>query len=566
MSYGSEKTEHIKTKRISSSSITNKMKKKLLVEHFVFVKNHKNRISRYIFNHKALLLTAESRKELVAHAKLFNTEQLYSWEVQTIFKQTLDFYENWLDKSTSNNKFFVQKNYLVTYYKKNVSGKTGNILHKKGDVKTKELIEKSTNLTQLMNWLIYVEGSKLDTVLKSLPDDILKKETALKFNNRLQTLRQGKHWNRVKTLILNKRERLLSKMNQPIVYSSGSYAKKPIYQNTMHSYLHVNEDKKHQHWYNFRIGKETIKLPLSYNPSFHGKSDLSEFDITKIHTVKLNSREQINIGLTYNDKKEYFTPLTKNDQIDGKTLCGIDLNVASNFCTIAFHDKEVATDYDRNYITKVVQQLLSYEEKGYKSKSEKQNKELQKLLLGVEFYFKHLISDILKDLISKGITDIVLEDLNLTQCKASFIKDETLNMKYSKLIRLLRLSSIKEWFQQQANNKGIRVHLTTPCYTSQTCSKCQYVDRNNRNKRDFECLNCGHQQDADKNASRNIYARLLVYVLRNSFHKLELGQYVPILMKKENVRIKLTSLYEVDNERQRLNQVFDSETTSFRSW
>ena len=138
MSYGSGKSEHIKTKRISSSSITNKMKKKHLADHFTFVKQHKNRISRHIFNHKALLLTAESRKDLVSQAKLFNTEQLYSWEVQTIFKQTLDFYENWLDKLTFNNKFFVQKIYLVTYYKKNVSGKTGNILHKKGDIKTKD--------------------------------------------------------------------------------------------------------------------------------------------------------------------------------------------------------------------------------------------------------------------------------------------------------------------------------------------------------------------------------------------------------------------------------------------
>jgi hypothetical protein len=147
-----------------------------LADHFTFVKQHKNRISRHIFNHKALLLTAESRKDLVSQAKLFNTEQLYSWEVQTIFKQTLDFYENWLDKLTSNNKFFVQKNYLVTYYKKNVSGFTGNILHKKGDIKTKDLIEKSTNLTQLMNWLIYVEEFKLDTVLKNYPTIFSKKK------------------------------------------------------------------------------------------------------------------------------------------------------------------------------------------------------------------------------------------------------------------------------------------------------------------------------------------------------------------------------------------------------
>lgn len=565
MSYGSAKKENLKTKRISSSVIINTAKKERLIDHFTFVKNHKNRISRHIFNHKNLLLNADSKKELISHAKLFNTDQLYSWEVQTMFKQSLDFYENWLDKLTMNNKFFIQKEFLITYYKKNMTSKAGHTIYRKGTVKDKELVEKSTNLTQLMNWLMYVEESNIDTVLKSIPDDILKKDKAIQFNNRLATLRQKNYWSRVKLLIINKRERLLSKMNNPIVYSSGSYSKKPIYQKTLHSYLHVNEDKKHQHWYNFRIGGETIKVPLAYNKDFHGKSDLSDFDLTKIHTVKLNTKGRVDIGLTYEDKKEYFKPLSKSDKIDGKKLCGIDLNVVTNFCTIAFHDKEIAINYNRNHISKVVKQLLAYEEKGYNLKSKKENESLQQLLRGVEFYFKHLISNILKDLIAQGITDIVLEDLNLTQCKASFIKDEVLNMKYSKLIRLLRLSSVKTWFQEQANNKGIRVHLTTPAYTSQTCSKCHYVDSKNRNKREFECLSCGHKQDADANSSRNMYLRLYLDVLRNSFHKLELGQYVPIIMKRENVRIKLTSLFEADNERQRMDVFTYSETSSFRA-
>jgi len=279
----------------------------------------------------------------------------------------------------------------------------------------------------------------------------------------------------------------------------------------------------------------------------------------------LNSKGNINIGLTYKDEKEYFKPLDKSDQIDGTKLCGIDLNVSTNFCTIAFHDTEIATDYDRSYVQKVVEQLLEYEKTGYQLKSKKQNQKLQKLLSGVEFHFKKLISTILQDLINKGITDIVLEDLNLTQCKASFIKDEVLNMKYSKLIRLLRLSSIKTWFQEQANNRGIRVHLTNAAFTSQTCSKCQYIDKNNRKGREFECLNCGHCQDADKNASRNIYSRIFVDVLRTSFHKIELGQYVPILMKKENVRIKLTSLCEADNECQRLRKFSRSDTQYFNA-
>lgn len=565
MSYGSTKKDKLKTKRISSSAIINKKKKDRLIEHFDFVKNHKNRISRHIFNNKELLLTTESKKRLMSHAKDFNTDQLYSWEVQTMFKQSLDFYENWLDKLTMNNKFFIQKEYLITYYKKNVTSKDGHILNKKGSVKTKELIQKSTPLTQLMNWLMYVEECEIDTVLKSIPNDIIKKDKAIQFNNKINKLRQSEYWSRVKTLILKKRKQLLSKMNNPIVYSSGSYSKKPIYQNTLHSYLHVNEDKKHKYWYNFRIGSETVTVPLAYNKEFHGKSDLSDFDISKIHTVKINSKNRINIGLSYEDKKEYFKPLEKSDKIDGTKLCGIDLNVATNFCTIAFHDKYLAINYKRDYIKKVVKQLLEYEKEGYKLKSKKENHKLQKLLSGVEFYFKHLISDILKDLVNKGITDIVLEDLNLTQCKASFIKDEELNIKYSKIVRLLRLSSIKSWFEEQANNKGIRVHLTTPSYTSQSCSKCHYIDSNNRNKSEFKCLNCGHTQDADANAARNIYSRICLDVLRESFHKLEAGQYVPTLMKRENVRIKLTSLFEADNERQRVNLFSNLETRSFRA-
>ena len=157
MSYGSEKTEKIKTKRITSLPVTNKVKKLRLVEHFASVKGHKNLISKYIYSQRHFLLTAENIKILKSHSKEFKIDELSAWEVQTMFHSILDFYKNWLDKLTSNNKFFIQKNYLVTYYKKNVTSRAGHILHKKGDFKSKELIEKSTNMTQLMNWMIYVD-------------------------------------------------------------------------------------------------------------------------------------------------------------------------------------------------------------------------------------------------------------------------------------------------------------------------------------------------------------------------------------------------------------------------
>ncbi len=130
---------------------------------------------------------------------------------------------------------------------------------------------------------------------------------------------------------------------------------------------------------------------------------------------------------------------------------------------------------------------------------------------------------------------------------------------------MLRLSSIKEWFREQANNKGIRVHLTNPAYTSKTCSKCQCVEHTDRQSRSFQCNNCGHHQDADANAARNIFNRISVEVLRSSLHLIKEGQYCPSLLGRKQVQIKLTALFEVDNERQRLDKFSDLETSSFRA-
>lgn len=49
-----------------------------------------------------------------------------------------------------------------------------------------------------------------------------------------------------------------------------------------------------------------------------------------------------------------------------------------------------------------------------------------------------------------------------------------------------------------------------PSYTSQKCSKCGHTHRRNRNKEDFLCLSCGHKDNADLNASKNILDRFLI--------------------------------------------------------
>jgi putative transposase len=51
---------------------------------------------------------------------------------------------------------------------------------------------------------------------------------------------------------------------------------------------------------------------------------------------------------------------------------------------------------------------------------------------------------------------------------------------------------------------GGHLELINPKFTSTRCSECLYNDKENRKKKFFECLNCGHTDDADKNASKNI--------------------------------------------------------------
>jgi putative transposase len=56
--------------------------------------------------------------------------------------------------------------------------------------------------------------------------------------------------------------------------------------------------------------------------------------------------------------------------------------------------------------------------------------------------------------------------------------------------------------------RGGRVVKTGPAFTSQTCSACGVVDaRSRKSQASFECVACGHRDNADSNAAKNIVRR-----------------------------------------------------------
>ena len=64
---------------------------------------------------------------------------------------------------------------------------------------------------------------------------------------------------------------------------------------------------------------------------------------------------------------------------------------------------------------------------------------------------------------------------------------------------------LQSYVEYKAKREGIKVRFVDPAYTSQTCSRCGHIDKDNRQtQEDFKCIKCGFELNADHNAAINI--------------------------------------------------------------
>ena len=116
--------------------------------------------------------------------------------------------------------------------------------------------------------------------------------------------------------------------------------------------------------------------------------------------------------------------------------------------------------------------------------------------------------------ISKNHAMIVIEDLqirNMSKSSKGTSEKHGKNVKAKSGLNKAILDQGWFEFRRQLEYKqswrGGFVVAIPPQYTSQRCSCCGYVSRNNRQTQaKFECVECGHSENADINAARNILA------------------------------------------------------------
>ena len=105
---------------------------------------------------------------------------------------------------------------------------------------------------------------------------------------------------------------------------------------------------------------------------------------------------------------------------------------------------------------------------------------------------KYAVGCITKEVVEKALKNragIAMENLNFRSHTKHFLIP-----RYRLMIAIKTL----------CERNGVPFTLVNAQYTSQTCNRCGYIARGNRDGETFKCLSCGYSCNADYNASVNI--------------------------------------------------------------
>ena len=132
-----------------------------------------------------------------------------------------------------------------------------------------------------------------------------------------------------------------------------------------------------------------------------------------------------------------------------------------------------------------------------------------KRLSGCERRFKrdvnHCISKAIVMQAKDTLSGIALEKLTYIRERVTGFKEQ------QAAIGKWAFYEITSFIQYKAQRLGVSVYLVDPYNTSKQCSKCGYTDKENRKTQsEFFCLKCGHKENADVNAAKNIAQRAVV--------------------------------------------------------
>ncbi len=525
------------TKVFASDDLT-RQKYDELYDLAVSIREHKNSISREICSDILHYLDVSPLNFVTEMRGKYKGTINSNFDKQ-LYQQVIDAYQNKFDAITKRMKFEKVSFLGFEFYKRNCKG------HIKGDMKCVRLERKSTDLTVCLTYLArYGNENTLEYINTQLTNGRLD-EKKVKFYQNITRCCGKFGFERLMKLASSLRRRILKRYAKPIEFKSLTFAgrsrKKRI----------VAYNKNYNSEINAFISlsfptRKSMDIPVKFSKGYHGAmSDYAKKSNDYEYVVSFDEwHKQVKVNLV-KDGERYIPDITDTD----KTV-GIDVNVKHNLFSVSDgttydYDRELVEDYCR--MKRHIDFLKSCDANYTIGKrSQWKLDTLRNKMLKSE---QQLIANMCRNLMLCGVRHIVMENLDNGFGK-SYVTDENLDgINFNDIVKFLGISSLKQEIEHIARNYDIAVSTVHSNYTSKMCPICGCIDDGNRlTQEDFRCVECGHEDNADHNASVNIRNRVGEAVLRNKLLKqLGNGAYEPKKMSKDKVKDVLLS-YRTDNQ------------------
>ena len=516
------------TKIFKSNDMT-RLKYNELYGFVVLIRNHKNIVSEYVNNNLLHYLDYNKFSFLKEMREVYKGIIPSSFDAQ-LYTEIFTCYQNKFDAIQKRLKFETIIFKGFEFYKRDTKNR------KKGELKKIVNEKKQTQLSICLTYLARYGNEKTLQYINEHLDDCDDKKKQFYLNIVRCCDKFG--FEILYNLAISKRERIIQHYSEyPIKFKSLTFSGR-CRKTKIIDYNSKFDSKINSFVSLSGFSRKSFDIPVTFNKGWHGNmKDYRKNNPDYEYTIKFNERgRQVNIHLC-KDGERYIP------QPNGNTI-GIDVNCKHNLFSLS---NETTYDYNRKLVNDFCNLSLEID------KLKKQNKEyeigkrkrqkldtLKSKMVKAE---QQLIANMCKALHSQGVGHIVMEDLDngFGKCYTKDKDNEDIN--YNRKVKFLGLSSLKQEVEHIARKYDIAVSTVQASYTSKMCPICGCIEDENRpNQETFECVECGHKDNADFNAAKNIRNRVLVTVLRESLLKqLDNGAFEPKKLKREKVKDVLLS-------------------------
>ena len=498
------------TKIFNSRDLT-RQKYDELHDFAVLIRSHKNTVSQYVNGNLLHFLEYNKFQFLKAMRAYFKGVIASSFDAQ-LYTQVFTCYQNKFDVIQRKLVFEVVNFKGFEFYKRDTKK------HKKGDLK-KVVIDKRQ--TPLSIYLTYLARYGNESIIDYINSNISKcEEKKRAFYNNILSCCNKFGFERLYNLALSKRKRIVKNYSEsPIEFKSLTFSGR-CRKTRIIDYNSKFGSKINSFVSLSGIGRKSFDIPVTFNKGWHGNmKDYRKKNPDYEYTITFNEREKGNtIGIDVNCKHNLFS-------LSDETTYDYDRKLVNDFCNLSLEIDKLKGKNKEYRVGKRKQQRLDT----LKSKMIKSEQQL--------------ISTMCKTLQSQGVGHIVMEDLNNGFGKCYVKDNDNEGINYNRKVKFLGLSSLKQEVEHIARKYDIAVSTVQASYTSKMCPICGCIEDENRpNQETFECIECGHKDNADFNAAKNIRNRVLVTVLRSKLLKqMDNGAFEPRKLKREKVKEVLLS-------------------------